>query len=88
MSDWVTVKSKKKGDNVKTNSNEGSKERTFVWNGPLTTYKGPCHSDKYLAEGLRLLRSGAKWGDMEVYSIQENDDILKQKTETEIIFGF
>jgi hypothetical protein len=82
MSDWVTVKSKK--------SRSPEKGLEFIWNGPVTVYKGPLHSDNRLEEGLCLLKMGAKWGDLEVYTIEENIEILQEKEkekEVEIMFG-
>ena len=58
-------------------------------NRPLNVWTGPLHSDNYLHAGLNLLKNGAKWGDLEVYTIEENIEILaKSKVEEiEIEFG-
>jgi len=82
MSDWVTVKTKKS----KSPEKGPEKGNQFIWNGPVTFYKGPLHSDNRLREGLDLLKMGAKWGDLEVYTIEENIEILQEK-EVEIMFG-
>jgi len=83
MSDWVTVKSKKSKSPEK-----GPEKGDLFWNGPVTVYKGPLHSDNRLREGLNLLKMGAKWGDLEVYTIEENMEILQKKEkEVDIMFG-